>query len=61
MKAADVEAAVDSVFGLLDKWGHENYIGEQVTQLQHAQQVGAVLEVLGDLENAHLVYPSTFS
>ena len=39
MKAADVEAAVDSVFGLLDKWGHENYIGEQVTQLQHAQQV----------------------
>ena len=39
MKAADVEAAVDSVFGLMDKWGHENYIGEQVTQLQHAQQV----------------------
>ena len=39
MKAADVEAAVDSVFGMMDKWGHENYIGEQVTQLQHAQQV----------------------
>ena len=39
MKAADVEAAVDSVFGLMEKWGHENYIGEQVTQLQHAQQV----------------------
>ena len=39
MKAADVEAVMDSVFCLMDKWGHENYIGEQVTQLQHAQQV----------------------
>ena len=33
------ELAIDSIFGLFDKWGHENYIGENVTQLQHSQQV----------------------
>ncbi len=27
------------VFSLYEKWGHENYIGEAVSQLQHAQQV----------------------
>ena len=33
------ELAIRSIFGLFDKWGHENYIGENVTQLQHSQQV----------------------
>lgn len=33
------ELAIASIFGLFDKWGHENYIGENVTQLQHSQQV----------------------
>ena len=33
------EVAIRSIFGLFDKWGHENYIGENVTQLQHSQQV----------------------
>ena len=32
------ERAVEEIFGLFDKFGHENYIGEAVTQLQHAQQ-----------------------
>ena len=31
--------AISSIFSLYDKWGMENYIGENVTQLQHAQQV----------------------
>ena len=33
------ELAISSIFGLFDKWGNENYIGENVTQLQHSQQV----------------------
>ena len=33
------EVAIRSIFDLFDKWGHENYIGENVTQLQHSQQV----------------------
>ena len=33
------ELAISNIFGLFDKWGHENYIGEHVTQLQHSQQV----------------------
>ena len=37
------ELAIGSIFGLLDKWGHENYIGENVTQLQHSQQVNIIL------------------
>ncbi len=31
---------IEKVFGLFSKWGECNYIGEKVTQLQHAQQVG---------------------
>ena len=34
------EVAVSQIFDLFEKWGQENYIGEQVSQLQHAQQVG---------------------
>ena len=34
-----VEERVSLLFGLYEKWGHENYIGEPVSQLQHAQQV----------------------
>ena len=33
------ELAISSIFGLFYKWGNENYIGENVTQLQHSQQV----------------------
>ena len=33
------ERAVQEIFTLFDKFGHENYIGENVSQLQHAQQV----------------------
>ena len=32
------ERAVEEIFSLFDKFGQENYIGEEVTQLQHAQQ-----------------------
>ena len=34
------EVAVCKIFDLFEKWGQENYIGEPVSQLQHAQQVG---------------------
>ena len=30
---------IEKVFGLFTRWGECNYIGEKVTQLQHAQQV----------------------
>ena len=33
------DLAIERIFSLFDKWGHENYIGENVTQLQHSQQV----------------------
>ena len=35
------EVAVEEIFGLFDKFGQENYIGEEVSQLQHAQQAAA--------------------
>ena len=33
------EDLVNSLFSLYEKWGSQNYIGEKVSQLQHAQQV----------------------
>ena len=35
----DMSGAIAAIFSLYDKWGGEHYIGERVTQLQHAQQV----------------------
>ena len=35
------ERAVEEIFCLFDKFGQENYIGEKVSQLQHAQQAAA--------------------
>ena len=32
---------MEEIFSLFDKFGQENYIGEEVTQLQHAQQAAA--------------------
>ena len=32
---------MEEIFSLFDKFGGENYIGEEVTQLQHAQQAAA--------------------
>ena len=34
------------IFQLYDKWGNENYIGENVTQLQHAQQVSICVHII---------------
>ena len=34
-----MSSAVSAIFSLYDRWGGEHYIGENVTQLQHAQQV----------------------
>ena len=34
----DVEYKIRQVFDLYDRFGHEAYIGEEVSQLQHAQQ-----------------------
>ena len=33
----DVEGKIKHLFDLFAKFGHENYIGEEVSQLQHAQ------------------------
>merc|ERR1711894_52252 len=41
------ELAISSIFGLFDKWGNENYIGENVTQLQHSQQAALQAEKTG--------------
>ena len=35
------DRAVEEIFSLFDKFGGENYIGEEVSQLQHAQQAAA--------------------
>ena len=40
------ELAVKKIFQLYDKWGNENYIGENVTQLQHAQQVSICVHII---------------
>ena len=32
---------MEEIFSLFDKFGGENYIGEEVSQLQHAQQAAA--------------------
>ena len=34
----EVEDKIRRVFDLYSKFGHEAYIGEEVSQLQHAQQ-----------------------
>ena len=34
-----MEDKVEKIFNLYEKWGEANYIGEHVSQLQHAQQV----------------------
>ena len=34
----EIEQNIERIFQLFDDFGHENYIGEEVTQLQHAQQ-----------------------
>ena len=34
-----MSGATAAIFSLYEKWGGEHYIGERVTQLQHAQQV----------------------
>ena len=33
----DTEEKIKQLFDLFAKFGHENYIGEEVSQLQHAQ------------------------
>lgn len=34
----ETEGVIKIIFQLFDDFGQENYIGEEVTQLQHAQQ-----------------------
>ena len=34
-----IEQKIDLLFGLFDRHGKMNYVGEDVTQMQHAQQV----------------------
>ena len=39
----DTEGKIRHLFDLFAKFGHENYIGEEVSQLQHAQVRGRPL------------------
>ena len=34
-----IDQKIDMLFSLFDKHGQMNYVGENVTQMQHAQQV----------------------
>ena len=38
-KCLDIDERIEKVFYLYEKHGGVNYVGENVTQLQHAQQV----------------------
>ena len=38
---------VDKVFGYYEKYGNQNYIGEKVTQLEHATQCAMLAEQEG--------------
>merc|ERR1712110_60079 len=38
--ALNIDQKIDQLFSLFDKHGQMNYVGENVTQMQHAQQVG---------------------
>ena len=38
-----IDQRIDTLFDLFDKHGQMNYVGENVTQMQHAQEVQAVL------------------
>merc|ERR1712243_423598 len=42
-----MSSAVSAIFSLYDRWGGEHYIGENVTQLQHAQQAAEQAEKAG--------------
>eukprot|EP00092_Neocalanus_flemingeri_P005783 GFUD01006225.1.p1 GENE.GFUD01006225.1~~GFUD01006225.1.p1 ORF type:complete len:198 (-),score=66.55 GFUD01006225.1:214-780(-) len=42
-----MDSKIAAVFSLYDRWGQENYIGENVTQLQHAQQAAIQAEQAG--------------
>ena len=39
MSGRSVRSIVDEVFSYYEEYGGEDYVGERVTQLQHAQQV----------------------
>src|ERR1700743_2409112 len=43
------EAIVDEVFALYEKHGHEDYIGEPVSQLEHMSQAAVLAEEEGFL------------
>ena len=49
-----IESVVNKVFGLFDKFGHESYIGEDVSQLQHAQQCAQAAQQSGQPDHAIL-------
>ena len=43
----DVEQSVSRVFHLLENYGHKNYVGEEVTCLQHSIQAAMCAEADG--------------
>ena len=48
---------IDKVFALFDKYGHRDYIGENVTQLEHAVQCAMMAEKEdGSVEVRSLVF-----
>ena len=51
-----IEERVACIFELFDKHGPMNYIGENVTQLQHAQQVCGEFKSIVFLKNYFFVF-----
>ncbi len=45
--AANPQAVVDEVFALYERFGHEDYIGEPVSQLEHMSQAAALAKAEG--------------
>ena len=50
----DTEGKIKQLFDLFAKFGHENYIGEEVSQLQHAQQCAQEALKSGQADHAVL-------
>ena len=43
----DAKTSVSKVFDLLENYGHSNYVGEEVTCLQHSVQAAVCAEADG--------------
>lgn len=52
--AQDIQSALDGLFGIYEKRGAENYIGENISQIEHASQSAELAEKNGTDEEVIL-------